>query len=71
MKYIIDRFEGQYAVCEDEQGQMVNIEISKIPEAAVEGDVLVYTAAGYEIDTEETGKRKNKINELAEELWKD
>ena len=31
MKYIIDRFEGKWAVCEAEDGKMIDIEKSKLP----------------------------------------
>ncbi|MED0661402.1 DUF3006 domain-containing protein [Geobacillus thermodenitrificans] len=33
MKYIIDRFEGKWTVCEDENCKMVDIEKSKLPKA--------------------------------------
>ena len=41
MKYIIDRFEGKWAVCEAEDGKMIDIEKSKLPKNARAGDVIV------------------------------
>jgi len=41
MKVIIDRFEGDYAVCEKEGRTMVDIERNKIPAEAKEGDALL------------------------------
>ncbi len=40
MKLIIDRFEGDYAVCEREDKTMMDIERSKLPEGVKEGSVL-------------------------------
>jgi hypothetical protein len=31
MKVIIDRFEENFAVCEKESGEMINIEVTKLP----------------------------------------
>jgi len=69
MKYIIDRFEGNYAVCEDENRQMVNIEREKIPAEAREGHVLIQQGDEYFIDLEETNRRKEKIQRLMDDLW--
>ncbi|MDF2841458.1 MAG: hypothetical protein K0Q99_2230 [Clostridia bacterium] len=71
MQYVIDRFEGRYAVCEDEQGNMLHIERVRIPIGAKEGDVIFVSDTGVEIDLEVTKKRKANIEALAKELWKD
>jgi len=70
LKVIIDRFEGDYAVCENEDRTMANIEKSKIPSEAKEGDVLQISDDKIIIDEAETIKRKNRIEELAKDLWK-
>lgn len=69
MKYIIDRFEENYAVCEDENRQMINIEREKIPAEAKEGHVLIQKGDEYFIDLEETNRRKEKIQRLMDDLW--
>ncbi|NLM42621.1 MAG: DUF3006 domain-containing protein [Clostridiales bacterium] len=69
MKYIIDRFEGNYAVCEDENKNMVNIEKDKIPAEATEGHVLIQQGDKYFIDLDETNRRKEKIQRLMDDLW--
>ena len=69
MKYIIDRFEGSYAVCEDEHGNMKHLDRDKLPSSAVEGDVIVFYLNKYRIDENETSKRKKNIQSLADELW--
>jgi hypothetical protein len=71
MKYIIDRFEGAFAVCEDMQGNMIHIERERIPIDAKEGDVICITDTGIKIDTDATEKRKLNIEELAKDLWLD
>lgn len=70
MKYVIDRFEGNFAVCEDEHGKMQNIDRKKLPSTAVEGDVLVPRLSRFVIDENETNKRKKDILSLIKELWK-
>ena len=69
MKIIIDRFEGNYAVCEKEDTTMINIERNKIPIEAKEGSVLSVTEDGVTIDEEETKSRKKNIKELTKDLW--
>lgn len=70
MKVAIDRFEGNYAVCEKDDRTMLNIEIKNIPEAAKEGDVLNVEGDNITIDAEETATRKAEIEELSRNLWK-
>jgi len=69
MKVIIDRFEGDFAVCEKEDRKMIDIERDKVPSTAKEGDVLDITNDKITIDLEETKKRKKEIEELTKDLW--
>jgi len=69
MKVIIDRFEGNFAVCEKEDRQMLDIEKSKIPNTAKEGDVLIITNDKITIDVEDTKKRKKEIEDLTKDMW--
>ncbi len=68
---IIDRFEGDYALCEDEEGQILEIEKSKIPADAKEGDVLVIRGDDIFVDKEETARLRQQIKKLMEELWEE
>ena len=70
MIVIVDRFEGDYAVCETENRQMINVDKSKLPKDTVEGSVLVISNGNIIIDYDETEKRRNKINKLMNGLWK-
>lgn len=54
MKVVIDRFEGNYAVCEKPDRTMLNLEKSTAHKASKQGD-------GITIDLEETAKRKMRL----------
>jgi len=69
MKVIIDRFEGDYAVCEKPDRTMVNIQKDRLPADVSEGDVLIIEGENIEIDAGETVERKKRINKLMDELW--
>jgi len=69
MKVIIDRFEGDYAVCEKENHEMIDIRKDSIPKEAKEGDVLNIDEDKITIDVFETEKRKKRIYKLAKDLW--
>ena len=69
-KYIIDRFEGDYAVCETGSGGFVNIQKNLLPGGAAEGDVIAAEGEPrvYGIDTVETEARRNRIKEKMKKL---
>ena len=69
MKFIIDRFEGDYAILEDENKNMLDILKSSLPDKVKEGDVLILKSNSYTIDQDETNKRKDQIQKLMNELW--
>jgi hypothetical protein len=70
MKVTIDRFEGNFAVCEKSDRTMINISKDKIPPGSKEGDILVIEEDNIKIDAGETTKRKKVINDLMNDLWK-
>lgn len=63
---IIDRFEGDFAVVEAENGRFYNIPKSLLPENAKEGCVIK-----IEIDKKATEKRKNEIKNKMDRLFRD
>ena len=69
MKVTIDRFEGNYVVCETENRTMMDIAKNKIPDSAKEGDVLEINGTSIIIDEVETELRKNQIEKLTKDLW--
>ncbi|OQB14934.1 MAG: hypothetical protein BWY15_00748 [Firmicutes bacterium ADurb.Bin193] len=65
MKLTIDRFEGNFAVCETETREMVNIPLLVLP-GAVEGDII-----NIVIDKSETEQQRKKIEKLMNDVWED
>lgn len=68
MTGIIDRFEGNYAVVEKEDGKMINIERNKIPEDAKEGYVLNLESE-ITIDYDKTRINHERIIKISEKIW--
>ncbi|QEK10964.1 DUF3006 domain-containing protein [Crassaminicella thermophila] len=69
MRVIIDRFEGDYALCEKEDKKIIHIKREKIPTYAREGDALWIDKDKVIVDEYETKKRKREIEEMIEDLW--
>ena len=66
MKVIIDRFEGQYAVVELDNGDFVDMPRSALPSLADEGDVIT-----IEIDEQATDQRRKRIEGLMDTLFEE
>jgi len=64
MKYIIDRFEGDYAVVELADRTFVNIPRKAVPPDAREGSVIDVT-----VDADTTSARSQKINTMMDDLF--
>lgn len=65
----VDRFEGEYAVCEREDGASFTLPHVDLPKSTREGDVLKRReGAGWEIDGSETAKRRKAAKALLESL---
>lgn len=70
MKLSIDRFEELYAICEDDNQKLYEIEISMLPKNAKPGDIIDVSDNGrFFIDFQETSKRKEKIKKLQDKLF--
>ena len=67
---IIDRMEGNYAICEKEDRTMVNIKIQELPKEAKEGDCIKRIQGKYVIDEEKTLQLKKEISRMMEDMWK-
>ena len=69
---VIDRFEGNIAVCENRQTkEIINIERSKLPENVREGDVIIFSNNKYSIDYQERNKIEERIKSKVENLFED
>lgn len=69
MKLTIDRFEGNFVVCETEYGSSMNFERAELPQGAQSGDILLLDGDNIRIDHEATQTRKQQINQLANDLF--
>ena len=71
MKYFsIDRFEGKFAICVDENEIVKKIEIKKLPKNIKEGDILKVLKDGtFEIDENKTKKEKEDIFNLQDDIF--
>jgi hypothetical protein len=64
----IDRFEEDYAVCEDDMGLNHVLHQSLLPPSAKEGDTLFFKDNQWYIHTEETAARAKRISERFERI---
>jgi hypothetical protein len=69
VRLIVDRIEGNLAVCEKSDKSMVDIELTKLPDDVKEGDVLIEKDGNYELDLTETEKRKKRVQALMDDLF--
>ena len=68
--YCIDRFEGDYAVCENEEGGYENILANLLPPDAKESDWFSLSDDGiYRLEPERTTKQREKAKKLLEQLF--
>ncbi len=67
---IVDRFEGNYAICENEEGNMVNILLKNLPGEVKEGDCIEQVGGSYKINKEYTKRLRDEIEELTKDMWK-
>ncbi len=67
--WVIDRFEGDIAVCENARRQTRDVPVGELPPGAKAGDVLRHSKEGYRLDPAETQRRQRAIEELTKDLW--
>jgi len=63
MKYTIDRIGETVIICEDENGDMLKVKSSELPEGVREGDILTETEGTWTLEKEETERRRQRIRE--------
>lgn len=68
MKYIVDRIESGYAVCETESGSFSDIPLNDLPKVSA-GDVLIEKDGRLVVDKSETEERRKRIISLQNDLW--
>ncbi len=72
MKLSIDRFEGAYVICQDDNEKLYAIEKKEIPDEAIPGDILSIdeNTGELKVDKKETKIRKEKIKSLQDKLFR-
>ena len=74
MRYVIDRIEEDFAVCENEEtGEMEEIDVYLLPDGVEEGDILIYDEDfdEYYVDYDEKKIRKARIEDRMEDIWEE
>jgi hypothetical protein len=69
MKYVIDRIEGTIAVCEGEDGKMVEITKTRLPNGAREGSAILIDDDG-KISLADNTVMEKRIAEKMKAIWK-
>lgn len=71
-EFSIDRFEENIAILENrESGELINIEIEKLPEDVKEGDILKCINGKYILDKNRTKEETDNIKNKMDSLWED
>ncbi|MCI9413896.1 MAG: DUF3006 domain-containing protein [Clostridiales bacterium] len=68
MFYAIDRFEEEWAVLQDDDGNGRQVKRAVLPSHVRQGDVLLETAEGYTIDEAETARRRERARRMEQLL---
>ncbi|NLN81107.1 MAG: DUF3006 domain-containing protein [Clostridiales bacterium] len=68
MKYSIDRFEGEFAVLQDDERNSMDVLRSLLPDNARQGDVVIFEDEKWRIDAEETSTRRDRVKKLQQRL---
>lgn len=69
--FSIDRFEGDFAICENrETGEFINIPIKNLPENAKAGSILKFENGKYIVDLESTQNEQKEIKNMVSNLFK-
>ena len=67
--FIVDRVEGNFAICEDEKMHMIDINLEYINGNVREGCIIIKKNNMYLVDDILTKKREEEIENLTKGLW--
>ena len=71
MKLTVDRIEEKIAVCEEENGKLLEINLEELPTGTKEGSIISKRDGTYYLEEEEEKKRYSSIMEKFNRLKKD
>lgn len=63
-KFVVDRFEGEFAVIVDDEGTTKNIDRINVSSSLKEGDVCLLFNGFYHVDNDESHKKKEEFQKL-------
>lgn len=69
-RFFVDRFEEDWVICEDENGNETRIEIKNVPHSVREGSVILYENGEFILDSAETELRRKNISKLKKYIYK-
>ena len=69
-RWCIDRFEGDWAVLENEQAQHRTLPLSQLPAGLKEGDWLWENGGVWQWDKDHTAETAERIAKKLKTLWK-
>jgi hypothetical protein len=68
--FVIDRYEGTYAILEDNRGRIYDVLRDEMPANAREGDILTEDEGIYVIDEKATEVKRAKVQKISDALTK-
>lgn len=68
---VIDRIEEGYALCETPDKALLRLPLRELPDQAAPGDVLELIEARYQINPEQTAKRREQNYHLFRSIFKE
>ena len=69
MRIIVDRIEGDIAVCELESGEMRDIALADLPVGVHDGSILLFENNTYTLDKETEAQRREKLFALQNSIF--
>ena len=69
MRIIVDRIEGDIAVCELESGEMRDIALTDLPVGVHDGSILLFENNTYTLDKETEAQRREKLFALQNSIF--
>ena len=69
IEYVIDRFEGNIAVCEDNSRNFIEIDKARLPEGAREGSTIIMDNKGG-ISLVDSSVREKRIADKMKAVWR-
>ena len=70
MKYTVDRIESGFAVCYDNDKNIIDIPVDNFSFEVYEGCIFVIKDGEYILDNNSSDDLLERINKLKEKVWK-